>query len=1438
MANLQNQVITDIILSVDSSTHNKPGFIYAKQYDINSRFLRVKLVSENGVVKPTVPASLNVRRYDGEYFAVKSYTLDEKDTDAIIFELTKDILALPGNAACDVSIGGDGSMLTSSAFHIIVAESSYSESAWESVGGDESNSFTEAISAMAEYATSAAQSSASAKNSADSAEANAAKTALDLSAMQAIKNEVEQAANEAEDDLEEASTLVDQATARADEIQRIASSLIKMDAKDLGLEYDETTHILYPTYDGVRGDTGWAVEVESGVDSDELIAAVNAAIAEAKANGEFDGKDGESITIKSVSESTADGGNNVITFSDGKTLTVKNGSKGSDGAPGKDGEKGADGVTITRILVETNEDTGVETNVIYFSDGQVIRVADGEPGTPGVGVGIRDIFHNEVTKQHIITFTDGSQLTINDGKDGANGEDGKNYVLTDADKAELSQMAADTVKIPTALKNPNALTINGTSYDGSSAVSIDVTKEPLVGTTAEITPTQVAEAVAEGRPVAITHATVDFGEIKFCYFVVAQSAGVILSTGFVSMDAGTAKATMELYGYLTDDSWEFNVDSIPQFSDIPTIPETLPNPNALTINGTAYDGSRAVSIDVGAEPLIGTTSEITPAQVVEGLNNGKTIILSTNVTGLGNVIFNHFLYSGDANAVFSTAVVKYGDELKCAEIRGKVNSSWVIYTSDIAQKSDLPTELKNPNAITFTGAATGSYDGSAPKTINIPVPVSPDFAANSGEPGHIMNRTHYTDGDGNVHKLPNKYIDAEWLATKGSSGGASLFSADIDMDGKVVQLSEHGGGFDVVFGDEYDVYWNETLYRCAAKKYDGEMYLGNGSLALTGAENTGEPFCLYAFLLTPNTIAFVKKDTSISETVSLRVTTKGEDCYNKMPVEYLPDGVAMEDYVNSVVSEKANAAEVAYINSGDNESIPDVSVEGGTSIDVVAEVGQTIVVEEVDGFGKPTKWRAADFQERTHWEEGVVEKELFPLTTFLTNSDGSYEPEEIFTIKAGALYKVVCDGAEYILEGQGGPVPELGVGEAFIANFDASEGVNWSSGAQFMVVTENDRSFIFLTNATSNTMRIAELVENVHKIPTKFVPTLEEMRGEKVEILTETTVECADVDGMFCGLISQAFSLEGGKDYVVKYNGTEYVSKCLYEKNGETDEGWFLGNLDALTGTGDNGMPFVVFIEGGGSTAVIPLDGSTRVSLAIAEGAITKIPTRFIPTIEEMRTSVSRGDILPETAFTPTYDSSLGCTRATLPLFKLELGKTYTVLFDGVEYNLSAFAGTTPFNFIAVGNTVFAGGENTGESFAVAYLTDLNECDVLCMDANEHTVQVIGDITTYHKIPSKYVGGGAFYLKVRSTETGYVIFGTPNEIDDALNSDSNVILRWIWSDRADMFIPFACREVSSDGCRNYLFYGFCALTSQYQRFAFVETREGSNELVLYDEGES
>ena len=40
--------------------------------------------------------------------------------------------------------------------------------------------------------------------------------------------------------------------------------------------------------------------------------------------------------------------------------------------------------------------------------------------------------------------------------------------------------------------------------------------------------------------------------------------------------------------------------------------------------------------------------------------------------------------------------------------------------TDYPKKKDIPTKIPNPNPLTFTGAVTGSYDGSEALTVEIP----------------------------------------------------------------------------------------------------------------------------------------------------------------------------------------------------------------------------------------------------------------------------------------------------------------------------------------------------------------------------------------------------------------------------------------------------------------------------------------------------------------------------------------------------------------------------------------------------------------------------------------------------------------------------------------------------------------------------------------------
>ena len=98
------------------------------------------------------------------------------------------------------------------------------------------------------------------------------------------------------------------------------------------------------------------------------------------------GKDGTSVVVSSVSTSDEDGGTNTVTFSDGKTLSVKNGSKGSTGATGPEGPAGSngkDGTSVTVASVSTSSEDG-GANVVTFSDGKTMTILNGSKGSQGI----------------------------------------------------------------------------------------------------------------------------------------------------------------------------------------------------------------------------------------------------------------------------------------------------------------------------------------------------------------------------------------------------------------------------------------------------------------------------------------------------------------------------------------------------------------------------------------------------------------------------------------------------------------------------------------------------------------------------------------------------------------------------------------------------------------------------------------------------------------------------------------------------------------------------------------------------------------------------------------------------------------------------------------------------------------------------------------------
>lgn len=115
----------------------------------------------------------------------------------------------------------------------------------------------------------------------------------------------------------------------------------------------------------------------------------------------------------------------------------------------------------------------------------------------------------------------------------------------------------------------------------------------------------------------------------------------------------------------------------------------------------------------------------------------------------------------------------------------------------------------------------------------------------------------------------------------------------------------------------------------------------------------------------------------------------------------------------------------------DTDEEPEEVPGTGSGIDVTAEVGQTIIVEEVDENGKPTKWKAVDFPEggssapadwnanegepghvlnRTHCKNWV---NVIPTREMMDDGDGMFILELTADMDPFCLHRVNYNGAIY-----------------------------------------------------------------------------------------------------------------------------------------------------------------------------------------------------------------------------------------------------------------------------------------------------------------------------------------------------------------------------------------------------------------------------------------
>lgn len=172
----------------------------------------------------------------------------------------------------------------------------------------------------------------------------------------------------------------------------------------------------------------------------------------------------------------------------------------------------------------------------------------------------------------------------------------------------------------------------------------------------------------------------------------------------------------------------------------------------LSANGGGTADSVAWANVTGKPTWIGTAKPTYRLDEIASSTN-QTVDASTTPVSRKKIVYVGKTGNGRISAValgirnvngsFGPAVLSLGTKDTPSDTAA-IDDGWVDYqfqtsgrvvskAGTFAVTSDIPTSLKNPNAIKFTGAVTGTYDGSSAVTLNIPTIAGPK--GDTGEKG-------------------------------------------------------------------------------------------------------------------------------------------------------------------------------------------------------------------------------------------------------------------------------------------------------------------------------------------------------------------------------------------------------------------------------------------------------------------------------------------------------------------------------------------------------------------------------------------------------------------------------------------------------------------------------------------------------------------------------
>ena len=173
------------------------------------------------------------------------------------------------------------------------------------------------------------------------------------------------------------------------------------------------------------------------------------------------------------------------------------------------------------------------------------------------------------------------------------------------------------------------------------------------------------------------------------------------------------------------------------------------------------------------------TKKITEVDTVNSLSDSDAIFVNSS-NSLKQISKSNLVIKGaDGKSAYAYAV------------EGGYTGTEAEFAAKLAE--EMPATLPNPNALTFTGAVTGSYDGSQPLTVNIPSGAGGDnpwrLITDLTLAEDVARFTITADDDGNAFALDELY-----LITNAISTTSTAVNVDVKLNGSSSSLFSIAGG--------------------------------------------------------------------------------------------------------------------------------------------------------------------------------------------------------------------------------------------------------------------------------------------------------------------------------------------------------------------------------------------------------------------------------------------------------------------------------------------------------------------------------------------------------------------------------------------------------------------------------------------------------------------